>query len=58
MTASFSLLCLLLVLRTTAVLALAQVSYRFLEAPMLRKGSNWSKRILAGNELDEPTEAR
>jgi peptidoglycan/LPS O-acetylase OafA/YrhL len=57
MTASFSLLCLLLVLRTTAVLAVAQVSYRFLEAPMLRKGHAWSKRILAGNELGESAEA-
>jgi peptidoglycan/LPS O-acetylase OafA/YrhL len=45
-TASLSGLCVLLLLRTAMVLTIAEVSYRFLEEPLMRKAHAWSKRIL------------
>jgi peptidoglycan/LPS O-acetylase OafA/YrhL len=38
--------CALLLLHTAIVLAIAGVSYRFLETPLLRKAHGWSKQIL------------
>jgi peptidoglycan/LPS O-acetylase OafA/YrhL len=51
MVASLPWLCLLLPLRIAMVLAVAGISFRFLEEPLLRKAHSWSKLILTGREL-------
>jgi peptidoglycan/LPS O-acetylase OafA/YrhL len=47
--AAFPQQCVLIPLHTAIVLAIASVSYRFLELPLLKMAQGWSRQILSGN---------
>jgi peptidoglycan/LPS O-acetylase OafA/YrhL len=54
--AALPLQCALLPLRIAIVLAVAGLSYRFLEMPLVRKAQTWSDRTLSSSELGHPYE--